>query len=223
MRAMSDTLAGARQLSFATTEVLEVVEPNGDKRPLRFSRKVTLRRPDGLLFELHGSEGTKLEVTAYYDGRTVSLRDDVLDVWAQAEVPASVDEMLDDVARRFSLPVPVADVLYDSPYDALIGGIAQGGFVARSSVDGVECVELVYADDLVEVRVWILDTGQALPRRLEILYKQAPSMPTSQMNFTSWNLDAAVADETFTIEPPPEFSRVAVEELVAGLTSGAAE
>lgn len=37
--------------------------------------------------------------------------------------------MLDDVARRYSLPVPIADVVYSVPYDAFIGRNTKGGFV----------------------------------------------------------------------------------------------
>ena len=65
-----------------------------------------MRRPNGLFLELHGSGGTELEVAAYYDGKTVSLQSDVREVWAQTDGPGTLDEMLDDVAVRFSLPLP---------------------------------------------------------------------------------------------------------------------
>ena len=119
MRQMSDTLANAHAFSFTTTEVLEGVRATGEKRTSHFFRKVTLRRPNGLFLELHGSGGTKLEVAAYYDGKTVSLESDARKVWAQTDVPGTLDEMLDDVARRYSLPLPIADVVYSSLYDAV--------------------------------------------------------------------------------------------------------
>ena len=152
----------------------------------------------------------------------MSLRGDVGKVWAQTEVPGTLDEMLDDVARRFSLPVPVADVVYSSPYDALLGGNAKGGFVGRETIDGVECAELAYDDAFVEVRIWIPMSGPALPRRLKIVYNQVPGKPISQMTFTSWNLDIEVAEETFTFQPPQDYRRISVEEFVAGHGSGGA-
>jgi len=87
MRQMSDTLANAQAMSFATTEMLEGVRPNGEKSTSHFSRRVTVRRQNGLFLELHGSGGTELEVAAYYDGKTLSLQSDVRKVWAQTEVP----------------------------------------------------------------------------------------------------------------------------------------
>jgi len=136
MRQMSDTLAKAHAFSFATTEILEGVWATGEKRTSHFSRKVTVRRPNRLFLELHGSAGTALEVAAYYDGKTASLESDVRKVWAQTDVPETLDEMLDDVARRFSLPLPFADVVYSSPYDGFLGANARGGFVGRETIDG---------------------------------------------------------------------------------------
>jgi hypothetical protein len=215
MRQMSDALANAQTLSFSTTEILEGVRETGEKRAFHFSRKVTVRRPNGMFLELHGSGGTELEVAAYYDGTTLSLKSGVRKVWAQTDAPGTLDEMLDDVARRFSLPLPFADVVYSSPYDAFIGSDARGGFVGRETIDGVECAELAYHDAYVEVRIWIPASGEPLPRRLRIVYQQVPGQPFSEMTFTSWNLTRDVTDETFTFQPPADFSRIAVEEFVA--------
>ena len=131
MRSMSDTLARSQAFSFETTERLEVVAADGDKRMLRFARKVTVRRPNGLFFELHGQGDTVFDVAAYYDGRTLTLSRHPDAAWAQTAVPGMLDDMLDDVFRRFGLPVPIADVVYASPYDAFIGSSTKGGLVAR--------------------------------------------------------------------------------------------
>ena len=96
---MSDELARASTFRFATSESLEQIgAPAG--RVLRFTRVVTVRRPDSMFFEVDGSGDTALDVSAYYDGKTVSLRDNANGAWAQTTVPATLDEMLDDVARR---------------------------------------------------------------------------------------------------------------------------
>lgn len=201
MREMSDTLAQVQTLRFETNEILEGVRDDGEKRAFHFSRKVTVRRPNGMFLELHGSGGTELEARAFYDGGMISLESDARKVWAQTDVPGMLDEMLDDVARRFSLPLPFADVVYSLPYDAFLGASAAGGFVGRETIDGVECAELAYEDDTVEVRIWLPTSGE----------------PISRMTFTGWNLDIEVEDETFKFEPPEDFNRIAVEEFVAGV------
>ena len=220
MRSMSDTLARSKAFAFETSERLEFIATNGEKRALGFTRKVTVRRPNVLFFELHGKDDTALEIDAYYDGRTVTLSKKTDKVWAQTNVPSTLDEMLDDVARRFGLPVPIADVVYSSPYDAFIGKDARGGLAGRETIDGMPCVKLDYNDDFVEVRLWIPASGQPLPRRLEIVYKKAPSPLVSQIDFTSWKLDVPVADSMFAFQQPEGHGQVEFRDFVAGLASG---
>ena len=219
MRQMSDTLARASAFRFTTAESLEPVAGTGG-RQLRFSRSVTVRRPDAIAFEVHGSGDTKADVSARYDGSTVSLRENRHGIWAQTAVPQTLDAMLDDVARRYSLPVPIADVVYSNPYEAFIGPTTKGGFVGRETIDGVECAHLAYADAYVDVQVWIPSAGQPLPRRVELGYKQVPGAPKARIDFKSWDLSPQIADGTFTFRPGEATKQVALEDFVAALLSG---
>ena len=217
MRSMSDTLAKANSFSFDTSEQLEVIAPSGEKRVVHFTRKVIVRRPNALFFELHDNDGKPLEVDAYYDGRTVTLNEKANDKWTQTTVPGTLDEMLDDVMKRFGLPVPIGDVVYSSPYDAFIGSSTKGGLVGQETIDGVLCSKLDYADDLVQVRLWLPTVGQALPRRLELVYKKAPAPLTTQLNFSNWNLDVPVNDSTFAFQPQQGKAPIAFGDFTSGL------
>lgn len=220
MRQMSDTLAKAPALRFTTEESLEEPGPPASRRVFRFSRTVLVRRPDGLFFELQGTGDTAVDVAAYYDGRTVSLRDDLHGVWAQTEVPGTLDEMLDDIFRRYSFPVPIADVIYSVPYEAFVGPGTKGGFVGRETVDGVECAHLSYTDAYVGVEVWIPSSGQPLPRRVELVYKQASGAPKARLDFKSWDLSPQAVGPAFAFEPPAATTRIAFEQFMARQTSG---
>ena len=217
MRRMSDTLARASAFRFETTESLDQIGASAAGRVLRFTRVVTVRRPDAMFFEVDGSGDTALDVSAYYDGKTVLLRDNAHGVWAQTTVPATLDEMLDDVARRYSLPVPIADVVYSVPYDAFIGRNTKGGFIGRETIDGVKCAHLSYGDEFVDVEVWVPSTGQPLPRRVQLVYKKAPGTPSARIDFTRWDLDPKIADGMFTFKPDEATTPIAFEQFVAGL------
>ena len=220
MRQMSDVFAKASVFSFTTAESFELIGPSGERRVLHFFRSVTIRRPNAMFFELHGSAGTALDVAAYYDGRTVTLRGDANKVWAQATVPGTLDDMLDDVSRRYSLPVPFADVAYSAPHEAFIGPATTGGFTGRETIDGVQCVALMYSDALLDLRIWIPSSGQPLPRRVEIGYKQVRDVPKAVINFTNWNLQALATDAMFAFQPVTGFTRIELPEFVAGLLEG---
>jgi hypothetical protein len=220
MRQMSDTLAKTPAFRFETNESLEQPGPPSSRRVWRFTRTATVRRPDALYFELRGTAGTSARVAAYFDGQTVSLRDDADGVWAQTSAPGTLDAMLDDVARRYSLPVPIADVVYSVPYEAFVGRSAKGGFDGRETLDGVACARLVYTDEFVEVRVWIPSAGRTLPRRVELVYKRAEGAPKARIDFTNWDLAPPIADGAFTFRPVAGTTQVAFERLVGGLLSG---
>ena len=181
MRSMSVTLANSKSFSFETQERIEVIAPGGEKRAVHFMRKTTVQRPNALFFELKREGDTPLEITAYYDGQTLALHEDPEGVWAQTPAPATLDETLDYVIRQFGLPVPIGDVVYSSPYDAFIGPDTCGRLVAREPIDGVRCAKLDDADAFVELRIWIPASAPALPRRLEIVYKQAPTPLVTQL------------------------------------------
>jgi hypothetical protein len=219
MMSMNNTLAHSQSFAFETSERIEVLATSGQKRALRFTRKVTVRRPNALFFDLHGEGGTAFDIAAYYDGQTLTLSEKPGGDWAQTTVPGSLDGMLDDVALRFDLPVPIGDVVYSSPYDAFVGSSTKGGLVARETIDGVSCAKLDYADDLVDVRLWLPTSGPTLPRRIEIVYKKAATPLVSQLNFTSWKLDAPVADAMFTFQPPANHGKVEFRDFVAMLDS----
>lgn len=219
MRSMSDTLARSKAFTFETTELIEVVAPSGEKRALHFTRKVTVRRPNALFFELHGENGKPFHIAAYFHDRTLTLSDQLDGTWAQTTVPGTIDEMLDEVMREYGLPVPIGDVVSGSPYDAIVGSAARGGLVAWEKIDRAPCAKLAYADAFVEVRLWLPKSGPPLPRRLEIAYKQAPIPLVSQLNFTNWNLDVPVTDTVFGFQAPAGRDPVKFGDLVSVLVS----
>jgi hypothetical protein len=220
MRSMSDTLARSRSFTFETSEQIEVLKTSGQKGALSFTRKVTVRRPNGLFFDFQGKGDTAFDLAAYYDGQTLTLSEKPGGDWAQTTVPSTLDELLDDVMWRFGLPVPIGDVVYSSPYDAFIGSNARGGLVARETIDGVPCVKLDYADDLVDVRLWLPTSGPTLPRKIELVYKKrGPTQLISQLNFTNWKLDVPVTDAMFTFQPPANHGQVEFRDLVDELDS----
>ena len=217
LRSMSDTLAKSNSFTFETNEQLEIAGTGGEKGVVHFTRKATVRRPNALFFELRGKDEVPLEIDAFYDGRSVSLNNRVNGRWAQTAVPGTLDEMLDDVAKRFGLPVPFGDVVYSSPYDAFIGPNTRGGVVGEETIDGLQYAKLDYADEYVQVKLWLPTSGQTLPRRLEINYKKTPTPMSAQLNFTSWKLDVPTEDATFAFKPASSRDQADFGDFAAGL------
>jgi hypothetical protein len=222
MHSMSDTLVKAQTFTFDTDEQLQVLAPGGEKREMSITRKVTVRRPNAVAFELRGKSEGAPDIAAYYDGKTATLSNTKTGVFARTPAPGTLDEMLNYVARQYGLPVPIGDVMYASPYDAYLGKNSKGGFVGRETIDGVSYAVVDYADDLVGVKLWIPSSGPPLPRRFEITYKKAPMPLASRVDFSNWKLDVPVTDAMFTFQPPVGGSTVAFADFVDGMYGAAA-
>lgn len=89
------------------------------------------------------------------------------------------------------------------------------------------CAKLDYADEWVQVTLWLPDSGPALPRRLALVYKKSLTPLTTELTFTNWNLDAPAADATFAFQAPAgsasgdfsSFSAALVSRLISPLSS----
>jgi hypothetical protein len=133
MHSISDTLAHAQTFTFDTDEQLQVLTPTGENREMALSGKVVARRPNAVVFELHGEGDGAPDIVAYYDGKTARLSNTKTGVFAQTPAHGTLDEMLDYVARQHGLPVPIGDVMCKSPYDAYLGKSSKGAFVGRDT------------------------------------------------------------------------------------------
>ena len=83
MRTMSDTLAKSKSFTFETSERFDITPTGGQKKVLQFTRRVTVRRPDRLFFEIHGQGDSAIDTTAHYDGKTLTLIEKGDGKWAQ--------------------------------------------------------------------------------------------------------------------------------------------
>ena len=206
LRAMSDRLAAARTLSFSTSEVHERRRGLG-KLEVRLSREWLVRRPDRIVFKVAGGES---DASGTYDGSSLTLLWPVQGVYAQVEMPPTIDQMLDRLAEHFRMPLPVADLLYSLPYDRLLGQGSGSRYDGRDVVRGVACHHLAYLDPQVDWHVWIPAEGDPLPRELDITSKGRLGHLTSHVQFNGWDLAATVPPGAFSPDIPKGYERVRV-------------
>lgn len=211
LRAMSDALGKAEAFSFETTEAHPRVRRNGEKVDVRFTREVKVRRPNGLWIHQQGNER---EFKVWYDGKTLTLVGDSHKVFARAPVPATLDAMLDVIAERYDVPMPIADMLYASAHDSLVDKDTSGEWVLREPIEGRPCDRLAYQHKAVAFTLWISAEAPAVPCRLEVTYKDSPGEPTSRIAFRNWNLQATIAEGQFTAAIPPAYEEIPIVERV---------
>jgi len=212
LRKMSDTLKAAPALSFKVAESHERVRRTGEKQPYTLNREMVVRRPDRLWVHTTGSDGRDVRVT--YDGKTVMVVGDRQKVYASVKAPATLDQTLDFISKRFDLRVGVADFLYSSPYESFADAEAQGGWVKRTTVGAKSCEEVSYTGKTVDVTLSMTSTAPVLPCEAQIVFKQEPGQPVSRLVFSDWNLDPRPADTQFVLNVPQGYELIPVIERI---------
>ncbi len=210
LRKMSDLLAGAKTFSFRTDEVHEKIRRNGEKKEIRFTREVIVRRPDGLWQRAIGSGPNNLDFTFWYDGTTVVLQSNAMEMFAKTAAPGNIDDTMNYIGDRFDIPMPMGDVISYSIYDSTIGEGTTGNYVKVDDIEGVACHQLSFHAEVVDWTVWISQGEKPVLCRLQITYKSVEKEPKVLMTFRDWNFAPVISASTFTHVPVDGYSRIRI-------------
>ena len=171
------------------------------------TKEVSLRRPDRMYMKITGADRSG---EAFYDGRAVSLVEGAQKMYAQVNVPPTIDETLDLLAVRFDVPMPMADFMYSDPYESVMTPHTRGQYIGEESINGSTCHHLSFQQTLLDWQIWIAAGDRPLPCQLEILYKNDEGQPRTRLTFSDWNLGVPLDDAIFAFTPPADYQRIRI-------------
>jgi hypothetical protein len=146
-KAMSDYLAAQQAISFAIDSTLEVVTDQDQKLGLASSGTVTLKRPD----KLHATRtGGFANVEMVFDGKTLTVLGKNANMFAKAEEPGTIDQLVDVLRDKYKRPVPAADLLMADPYKELMPLVVEAKDLGSGVIRGVECDHLAFRTEEVD-------------------------------------------------------------------------
>ena len=205
IRKMSDHLARARTFAVETTDTRTRAK-GGKEIRVRTTRRLIVRRPDRLALRVGGD----MDLRGWYDGSKLTFVSDPQKVWARVNGAPTIDETLDRMADRLAMPMPMADFLYSSPYEALIGTKSAGGYVGRETIEGVSCFHVAYTHPAVDWDLWVADSGDPLPKKLRVTTKTSTRARTTEVIFNKWTFGVEAPDAAFAAEVPAGYERVPI-------------
>ena len=216
LKKMSDKLAAAKAFSFSTVEARDQISRSGKMQQINLSRDITVRHPNGVRLLYKGDKDWSI----WYDGKFLTAVTNQHKAYIQSSMPATLDDMLDAVAERWDLHMPISDLLYSSPYEAYIGPDTKGGLVGKETVNGDSCDHLSFTDVGADYQLWISDKT-SLPCRLTITYKAdsegveaANRAEVYDITFKNWNLSPKITDQDFAFHIPKGYQRLPIMEKV---------
>ena len=195
LKAMSQKLAAAKSMSFTATVGYEFPSKLGP--PLVFTTRydVAMQRPDKLRIVTLGDGPTS---EFYYDGKTMTAYAPVENLAAVAPAPANIDDALQAAQKNAAIFFPFMDVVAADPYKAFTSGVVEAFYIGPStSVGGVPTTMVAWANNDVFLQLWI-GTDDKLPRRIRAQFRADPRNLRHDLELTNWQLDGALAAETFS-------------------------
>ena len=204
LKEMSKTLAGLQTFAYTSNEVREDVK-GGKKVEAQVTRRVVIRRPNSVAFTTKGAR----DVAGWYDGKHLTVVSNNDKVWARGPMPATLDEALDFLSAEYAVQMPTADLLYSSPYDALITPETKGGWVDVQRVGNVQTDHLAYQQPAIDWELWLNQSGR-LPAKIRFLYKNAPGQPSVTVTYTEFDVAPKVIDDMFVAKVPEGYNRIKI-------------
>ena len=199
-KAMSDYMAAQQTISFNFDTSFEVITKDDQKIAFASSGSVTLNRPDKIRATRAGGFAN---VELVFDGKTVSLLGKEANLYAQAEVPGTIDNLVDVLRDKFHRPLSGADLLMSDVYDQLMPLVTNVKDLGSGVIRGVECDHFAFRTKEVDWQIWITQGDNPHPCRYVVTTKEVKGWPQYTVDVRDWKTGTDVAADDFAFKPPP--------------------
>ena len=146
LRGMSDLLSRARSFGFTVHELADEVE-DGLRIQYSNTRSVVVRRPDRLASE---ALGDLFDRAFWYDGKSFTLLDREHNSYFQSQAPETIDALLDDIAERFQVVLPLGEILSEDIYKNLTQRIQIANYAGLHQVRGIRCHHFIFTQEALD-------------------------------------------------------------------------
>jgi hypothetical protein len=208
LKAMSDYIASQKTLSVTFDSDVEVITSDLQKVQFTSSGQVQLSRPDKLRATRTGGY-TDVEIV--FDGKTLTVNGKDKNVFAQFDVPGSVDQLIGLLRDKYAVAAPGGDLLLSRSSDEMMADVIDAKDIGRGVVDGVECEHLAFRNVDTDWQIWVELGARPIPHKYVITSKAITGMPQYTLRIKEWRTD--VPADAFAFKTPQGAKMVALEAL----------
>jgi hypothetical protein len=198
LRQMSDTLSHARHLTFTATRRLDATLAENIGMPESSTIEVAVSRPQMLRGRMVSKDDAR---TFYADGRSITLVDEHMKLYATEPVAGTIDEMVEALDAQFGFTPPLAEFVLNDPFQKFNKLIERSAYQGQEAIEGQACDHLSLTGPIADAEVWIARANH-LPRRFIATFKDREGGPRLTLDFADWNLAATLDDSLFVFVPP---------------------
>jgi hypothetical protein len=212
LKAMSDYLAAQQAISMNYDSVFEVVTKESQKLQLATSGTIVLNRPDKIRSTRQSGFS---DTETVFDGKTLTILGKGQNAYVQAEVPGTIDNLIDQLRDRFQRQLPGADLLLQNVYGELTGDVTNVKDLGSGVVGGTECDHFAFRTQDTDWQIWIAQGANPYPCRYVITTKGVDQAPQFTLVVRDWKAGAAVAPSDFAFKPPAGAKLLDAKDIAA--------
>ncbi len=205
LKQMSDYLTSLDQFSYKSKGSTEDVDKDNKKHKTAYNSEVYVDRPNKL--RVNAATGYKA-ASIYYDGSHFTVMGKKVNLYAQANAPATLDQALDEARDKLQLDPPGADLIYTNPYTGLMEEVTEGKLKGDEKINGISCYRLAFKGKEVDWDIWIEKGKRPLPHKYLIISKNEPEKPEFSVEFSDWNVKPALDNQLFAFVAPTDARKV---------------
>lgn len=200
---MANALHGLDSFELRADMTTEDVLDTGQK--LQSSGVVTaqVRRPNRLQINLDSERKAR---RFYYDGKQLTIYGPVNGYYATVEAPSTTREMLRQVADRYGLETPLADLMQWGDSAVKTDEITSAMYAGSDRIGADSCDHYAFRQPGTDWQLWIRTADPALPCKLVIVNTDDPAQPQTTAVF-SWT-PRQLSDAQFAFSPPADAHRI---------------
>ncbi len=206
---MSTYLGGQEAFSFDFDAGLDVVTDEAQILTIASSGTVAMERPDRISATRDGGFAS---VAFSFDGTSLIVMNSDENVYAKADVPGSVEHLIDELRDTYKRPLPAADLLLPDVQGALEPLFTDVKDLGSGVIRGVECDHFAFRTEGADLQLWIAQGDVPYPCRYSISNTAVDGKPKYSLDVSGWATGAEAAPAT-AVEVPADAREVAPNEV----------
>lgn len=199
---MANYLSSLKAFSVALQTGYDVVQESGQKIAFGEQRHLTLVRPDRFRVDATASDGS--ESVTVFDGKTLTLYDKAEGVYATTEHPGDIDAAITYFVKDLQMRLPLALLFVTNLPQQLERRVTEAAIVETTQIGATPCLHIAARTTSVDVQVWLPTSGDPLPKRIILTYKDDAGQPQYWADFSDWNLSPTAPESLFRLAMAPD-------------------
>ncbi|NYT39815.1 DUF2092 domain-containing protein [Sphingomonas sp. R-74633] len=193
----------------------EDVLDSGQKLQSSNTMTALIRRPNRLQITMDSERRNR---RFFYDGKQLTIYGPATGYYAQVAAPPTIRAMLNDVADRYGVDTPLADLMMWGETAVKTDQIKSSMYAGADRIGTEVCDQYAFRQDGTDWQLWIRRADPALPCKVVITNTDDPAQPQTTAVFT-W-MPRSFTDADFAFTPPADARRIEIGKTQTAANGG---